>query len=159
MFFILGLPRSRTAWLANFLTYDGLYCHHEGVNHCTTMDEYWRKLGDDGDSTTVGNLLKVHEIDCPKIIIDRDISHAIEFSIKNYGKSPTQFLEECKDYLDRLDGLHVKYEEIDKYLELIWSYLSNKPFDRKRAEILTQMNIQKHDIYDIEVEALCPSQQ
>lgn len=30
-YFIVGLPRSRTAWLANFMTYDCSFCFHEGL--------------------------------------------------------------------------------------------------------------------------------
>ena len=42
-FFVLGLPRSRTAWLANFLTYDGYFCFHEGIDGCRSIDDYKKK--------------------------------------------------------------------------------------------------------------------
>ena len=32
-FFIVGYPRSRTAWLANLLTYGNTFCHHEALHN------------------------------------------------------------------------------------------------------------------------------
>jgi len=32
-FFIVGLPRSRTAWLANLLTYGDSFCFHDALSH------------------------------------------------------------------------------------------------------------------------------
>lgn len=43
-FLIVGLPRSRTAWLAAFLT-DGLVtCHHELIRDCQSTAEYIQKF-------------------------------------------------------------------------------------------------------------------
>jgi hypothetical protein len=43
-FFITGLPRSRTAWLANFLTTDHSFCYHDlsriGLNALYTNEAY-----------------------------------------------------------------------------------------------------------------------
>lgn len=30
-FVVTGMPRARTAWVANFLTYGGCYCEHDGL--------------------------------------------------------------------------------------------------------------------------------
>ncbi len=38
-FLIFAPPRSRTAWLANFLTYDNSYCYHEALAMVTKMEE------------------------------------------------------------------------------------------------------------------------
>ena len=43
-FFILGLPRSRTAWLAAFLTDGPVHCHHELIRQCANPDEYLVRL-------------------------------------------------------------------------------------------------------------------
>lgn len=39
MFVILGLPRSRTAWLARFLTYGDHICGHEELRHFRSFDD------------------------------------------------------------------------------------------------------------------------
>src|SRR5580700_9385789 len=43
-FIIMGLPRSRTAWLAAFLTDGDVHCHHELMRMCQTPSEYPAKL-------------------------------------------------------------------------------------------------------------------
>lgn len=40
MFFITGLPRSRTAWLANFLNWGNTWCWHDGIRGCSSLDEF-----------------------------------------------------------------------------------------------------------------------
>lgn len=38
IFFVTGLPRSRTAWVANYLTYGNTFCFHdEAFAHCATV--------------------------------------------------------------------------------------------------------------------------
>ena len=45
-FAILALPRSRTAWLAAYLSAcHNMTCFHDGVNGCGTQREYLRKFG------------------------------------------------------------------------------------------------------------------
>lgn len=43
-FFIVGLPRSRTAWLANFLTFGPAFCLHDGLRGCATIGDFATKL-------------------------------------------------------------------------------------------------------------------
>jgi hypothetical protein len=43
-FFILGMPRARTAWLSVALTFGESVCLHEGVANCGTFAEYAAKL-------------------------------------------------------------------------------------------------------------------
>lgn len=38
-FFVLGLPRSRTAWLARFLSYGEFHCGHEDLRHLRSLDD------------------------------------------------------------------------------------------------------------------------
>ena len=38
-FLVLGLPRSRTAWLAKFLTFGAVTCHHEPSIHWGGIDD------------------------------------------------------------------------------------------------------------------------
>ena len=45
-FFILGLPRSRTAWLANWFTYGGSFCLHDAGRFAPTARELATVLDD-----------------------------------------------------------------------------------------------------------------
>ena len=43
-FFIVGLPRCRSAWLAAFLTDGDVHCHHEFIRQCSTPNDYVKEL-------------------------------------------------------------------------------------------------------------------
>lgn len=44
-FVVFALPRSRTAWLARFLTYGPWECAHDEVRHCRSLDDVKAWLG------------------------------------------------------------------------------------------------------------------
>lgn len=43
-FFITGLPRSMTAWCANFFSTGDVFCYHDGLANCASLDEFGKKL-------------------------------------------------------------------------------------------------------------------
>ena len=146
-FLILGLPRSRTAWLANFMTYDGEFCYHEGINGCSSMDEYKEKVKGKGDSNTALALFdfEPHFPNVKIVIIDNDIDKAVEFGLRQ-GCDVTEAMMIERRRLDALEGLHVHVDEIDDSLADIWCHLSDKPFDAQRAEMLINLDIQIRDV-------------
>ena len=152
-FLIYGLPRSRTAWLANFFTSCGLYCYHEGINGCSSIAEYKRKIGDDGDSGTGIVLFDRFFPDAKKIVIEADGVRARQFSEQVFGDTQEALIEDLKDRLSEVGGLHVKFEEIDQRIREIWAYITDKPFDGKRFELLRRLNVQVCDPTDIDREA------
>ena len=152
-FLVLGLPRSRTAWLANFLTYDDITCSHEGLNGCHSLEQYKAKFKpNSGDSNTGLALFDFEELfrDFKIIVIDTDITAAVEFSKKYFADDSTEVMTRLKVRLDGLDGLHIKFSEINNNLDVIWDYVSDKPFNRERAEMLVGLDIQVRDIYDFD---------
>ena len=96
-FLILGLPRSRTAWLANFLTYDGLFCYHEAINGCKNIKEYKQKVKGKGDSNTALALFdfESHFPNAKIIIIDSEIDKAVEVSANKFSKSAIEKIEKA----------------------------------------------------------------
>ncbi len=50
-FVVLALPRSRTAWLARFLSYGGRRCGHDLAVDCSSVAEFRSKLATDYDGT------------------------------------------------------------------------------------------------------------
>ena len=48
---IVGLPRSRTAWLSVFMSQSSTMFHHEAINGCGSIEEYRNKTLRSGDST------------------------------------------------------------------------------------------------------------
>jgi phytoene dehydrogenase-like protein len=50
-FFITGLFRTRTSWLANLFTTGEQHCYHDLMDHCASLSEFQAKLaGGKGDS-------------------------------------------------------------------------------------------------------------
>jgi len=150
-FFVVGLPRSRTAWLANFLTYENNFCYHEGIEGCSTLADYKNKLGETkGDSCTALMLLNLNKEfpNAPVLIIEADIKRSVEFSKKTYGKDLTKEMTMLKEQMKFLKGLRIQLENVNDSLEEIWSYLIGTPYDKKRGDLLKNMNIQTTNYFD-----------
>jgi len=156
-FFILGLPRSRTAWLANLMSYDGYHCHHEGSNNCYKLEEYKAKLGPcTGDANTGLVLIdiKKHFPDSKIVIIDSTIDEAVAYGQRVHKANFTKGLTVMKAKLDKLEGLHIPIADIDDHLEDIWEYLTHGiPFNPQRANLLKGLNINVKEPYLINVRA------
>jgi hypothetical protein len=151
-FMVLGLPRSRTQWLANFLSTDNTFCYHELIGNCGSILEVKEKLRlpfkYTGLADTCGYL--VHEqFSCPKIVIHRDIEE-VKLSIRalyNTEQDFSSILLQAEKELNNIHGLHIEYESIDSELKKIWEYLFDLPFNKHRAELLSSMNIQTKELY------------
>tara|TARA_R110000796_G_scaffold85071_1_gene184881 strand:+ start:67 stop:561 length:495 start_codon:yes stop_codon:yes gene_type:complete len=160
-FFVVGLPRSRTAWLANFLTYEDKFCFHEGINGCSTLKEYKNKLGNNkGDSCTALMLLNLNKEfpEAPVVVIETDTKRAIEFSKEIYGKDLTQEMNVLNEQMKFIKGLRIRLENLDNSLEEIWTYLIGTSYNKERGDLLKNMNIQTNNFnYDIKAagELLC----
>ena len=155
-FFILGLPRSRTAWLANFMTYGVSFCYHEGIDGCRTVQAYADKLGSSkGDATTGAVLfdLDKHFPKAKKLIIEGDIDKAIEYAEDTYKLDNRDWLCYMKSRLDKAQGMRINFNDIDSNLQDIWEYLSDEPFNADRANVLLNMNIQKQNPYKFDLDA------
>lgn len=149
---ILGLPRSRTAWLANFMTYGGSFCYHELMTQSKSVREMKNKLDLEyqytGFADTAAHL--VHkEFDCPKVVIHRNVKDSNYSSQKLYdtGFDFTEILKAAEAELYLVDGLHIRFDEINDRLEDIWTYCTDLPFDHKRAELLKDMKIETNKIH------------
>lgn len=63
-FFITGLPCSRTSWLANLFCHNGVFCHHDLLAECATLDDYLLTLAAQAQEGRVGDsdsgLLECH---------------------------------------------------------------------------------------------------
>jgi hypothetical protein len=154
-FFVLGLPRSRTAWLANFLTYNDNFCHHEGINGCKTIKDYKEKIANDGDSGTAMMLFDMNNLfpDDPKLIIERDPKYAIDFCYRVYGNYDPKAIIGLRNKLDIVKGLRIHYDDINSKLQDIWEHLIGEGYDKQRAQMLIKLNVQVTDPFDIDIES------
>ena len=155
-FFVVGLPRSRTAWLSAFLSQSGRYCHHDGFNGCVDMDDYRKKLGSDGDSSTGLMLVDLNKEfpDSPVVIIEKnhvELERCIRWANRTYGTDSKDSILGLKAKMDRVDGLRIPQSFINERLEEIWSHLVDVPWNNRYANI-AKINIQV-DPYDIDLVA------
>ncbi len=156
-FLVLGLPRSRTAWLANFLSYDEMTCTHEGINGFRTLEEYRNSFTPNmGDANTGLALFKFERYfkDFKKVIIEREADHAIRYSKEMFGLESDVAMTTIRDRLKRIQGLHIPFDEIDSRLEEIWDYVSPAQFNEKRAEMLIGFDVQVRDVFNYDVDAM-----
>lgn len=130
-FLIVGLPRSRTAWMAKALTYGGHVCRHEPSLHWTSPKDFraWLR-GSEGASDSMMTWL-AHETkrrcpDIPLIVIRRPIDEVMG-SLRRFGLEPArrrEWLSILDDRLDRieddLDCVSVAYDRIDAQFPYIF---------------------------------------
>lgn len=158
-FFVCGLPRSRTAWLANFLTYDKRFCFHEGLYGCNSIDQYRQKLGDNkGDSSTALMLLDINRLfpDAPVVIIQSDPARAIDYVYKVYGQYCPESIYDLQAKMDLIKGLRINMDDIDKKLPIIWDYLIGTEFDERRGQLLSGFNVQMNKPYSLDDKLIRP---
>lgn len=147
MFFITGLPRSRTAWFAEFMTYNGVYCHHELLNNIKNKSDFEciMKSGDNVGNSDCGLFITNHEDMFPEaktVIIHRDLND-VRDSLKNKGINfPVNLLRNIEILNSAMNGLHVDFLDINKRLEEIYYYCTAKEVDAKRAKKYIDKNIQ-----------------
>lgn len=143
-FIVLGLPRSGTTWLANWLTTDKSLCLHDpfalGVPETWPRDD--RRLG---VSCTGAYLFPnwLAEQDCPTAIIIRD-PEACDASLQVLGLGTTHPFRES---FRGTNGRRFSFDAIwieDEAREL-WDFLLPRvPFDALRYRQLKDMQIQPH---------------
>ena len=155
-FFVIGLPRSRTAWLSLFLTDDKRICYHEGIDGCNSICQYINKIGSNGDSSTFLMNLDINKLfpDSPVLIIENDINRTITYTEETYGYYVPMQIYELRYKMDKIKGMRIYINEIDDKLELIWKYLRGDKFNKKRAELFSRMNIQVQNPYKYNKESL-----
>jgi hypothetical protein len=155
-FFVIGLPRSRTAWLANFLTYDGSFCYHEGLNGCSSVEEYKQKLGKHrGDSCTGLTYIDMNKEfpDAPKLIVESSVEDSVEFAKKIYNIDLSVEFQASSDKMKLIKGMRVKLKDINNSLEEIWKYLIGTPYNKGRGDMLNNMEVTTMNYFDYDVES------
>lgn len=153
---ILGWPRSRTAWLANFLTYGNSFCFHEGIasikqGRLRTVDEYRkllklyeRRFKFVGDANTFALLRQKYVIPGAKVVIIERDRKEIENSC--YAMGYYINLPEVIEYPYN-ENLIVKYEDIDSRLEEIWNFcLPGEHYLKPRELLLKNLRVEVTNI-------------
>lgn len=153
-FFILSLPRSRTAWLANFLTYEDSFCFHEALSTAGSIRGLRRMFERTGKeivgNSDCANILLLPRLmeefpDAKYVIIDRyagDVAESLESVGLPYDENVQMSKRLLDEAIQNLDCLIIDYDYLDEdACRELWNYCIGTEFDRKRWEMLDGMNI------------------
>jgi hypothetical protein len=115
-----------------------------------SKDEYWMRLASNTyervGNSDCGLYQGGYKEGCPLVIIHRDIDE-VEASLARIGiYGVRSVLEEGNLALDYMEGLHVRYEDIDVRLEEIHYHCVDTPFSEIRAKQFINQNIQLAEI-------------
>lgn len=156
-FLILGLPRSRTAWLSVFLTYGNIVCHHELVGK-HGIDALWSEM-QYGDGEFRGNAdtlaaLYLDEIiqampDIRLVVVQRKPSEVVDSMRAKGFFASEQAIEKLSPYIVKaanLPGtLNVRFEALSEEAtlrELQEHIAPGEPWHPWRFEALRDLNVQ-----------------
>lgn len=153
-FFITGLPRSRTAWMAAFLTDGDVFCHHEFLNRCLTREAFYSGMRRNGcriGNSDPGLVITDFQSRFPAaktLIIRRPRDEAFaalaEMFPPDIPVSRAAF-ESMADNIDRLKGMQVGFSDLDSAMPDICAYL-DLPYNLERHELFCRLNIQTSDL-------------
>lgn len=154
-FFICALPRSRTAWLANYLTYGDSFCFHEpavGLSSFTEMRRLFESAGrkvvgsaDCGNAWIVDGLAREFP-DCRFVVVRRPLQE-VRQSMQEIGLPDNGTLENSAimlDYTVRTYS-HISLDADDlsnpEAVKMLCEYVG-APFDLARFNLLASLNVQ-----------------
>lgn len=163
-FFIVGLPRSRTAWLANLLTVPGQsFCWHEGEAGHGNLDQLVEKMKRRPESR-VGNASSgiacygddVYRLlpEARYIIIERDLESAKQAFAEVASEYVDvdivwpSIIQRFNSFIESLTEhyvLKIRYDQLhdEKTCINIWDFATGElAWDSERWQILTELNVQ-----------------
>lgn len=139
-YLIYSLPRCGSAWLANFLTYDVSFCYHEPLADGTQFKP--AKVAP--ITGAIDTAAYRTDIRAPRMYALTRSYHRINDSLEKL--SPLHSTEDFSLFEQRTHGLITfHYENLFNldYLSVIWKLIVGTPFNRARAELLIELNIQR----------------
>lgn len=144
-FIVIGLPRSGTTWLANWLTTDTTICLHDPFSGA--LPEEWRGHGKRlGISCTGAYLMPswLSAQNCSVAVIERDPGE-VDASLTRMGLPAISPRARC--LFATAKGRRWRYQDIwnEARAREIWTFLlPDIAFDAQRYRLLSQMQIQPH---------------
>lgn len=155
-FIIFSLPRSRSAWIARFLSYGGRRCGHDIAPECGSLDEMVGRLRGEFSGTAetgavVGWRALRRRMPDARIAVIRRPAHEVIASLATFGLSSSALMDELiqRDaMLDDVSALHgvksfsfADLNGIDACREL-FEHCLDQPFDWEWWEGLAGVNVQ-----------------
>lgn len=166
-FFVTGLARSRTAWIANFLTSGKTICLHDALIGCGSVEELRDKMAaqpfpnvgnsDSGLALIWPKLLQQFP-DAKTVFVWRDPNEAYWSYIEYFTRHPyggQRSLLGLRTWFDMLEeelkvwrtkatnAIDVDFKALESAEEClsIWKFISDEPFNRARWELLHNLRV------------------
>lgn len=154
VFMITGLPRSRTAWMANFFTAGKSFCFHEALT-LGNLDEVFGGVNKayvgNSDSGIPFFADKNNEIysSARHVLIKRKKEEVAKSLQRLFTEDVTPGLNACIEALERYEAefkpFVVKFEDLhdEKIMRAIWEYcLPSESFDEERWRMLNDFKVE-----------------
>ena len=128
---IYAMPRSGSAWLANFLTHDGMVFHHDPLGRMTVTEASKLEAAVDTGAYLF-----------PQLQAER--SYQLVRRVDDCNRSLVKLgLPPIAEY-QGLRGRTFYYERLFDvgYLAELWQEVRGPGFDQERAEVLIDLNVQ-----------------
>lgn len=161
-FIIYGLPRSRTYWLSQFLSYGQWAVSHEETRHMRSIEDLKSFLSQDyiGSSETAASpgwrLIQHYRPDCKALVVRRPVFDVVDSLMKIplaefIYKRPVleNGMSYLNRYLDQIEREHpnvlsVKFEDLHdrETCKRIFEFCLEQPFEQTWWEAWAPINVQ-----------------
>jgi hypothetical protein len=137
---VIGLPRSRTFWFSRLLTMEGLHCYHDYHSYRYSKVKAGRVFN--------SSCAPWYPHTGKKVIIHRPRAEAEASFLAYTNRVPAEVVKQAFDLgerkLDRWEGLHVAYADINDRIVDILQYLDVK-MSEERVQDFIGRNLQSSD--------------
>jgi hypothetical protein len=161
-FLIVGLPRSRTAWLSAFLTDGDVFCHHELSSYCKSPGEFVERLlspkyavnGDSDPGIPIAYPALVTALPPHRIVFIERPEQSAKAALKSMmAKEAGLDLNDSRWFLindayQRMrascpDSMSFRFEDLDREenMEILSEYLTERPFNRERFHLFNRLRV------------------
>lgn len=157
-FFITGLPRSKSAWLANYLTYGESFCWHDQLQHFTHLQDFrnymeWTSASLVGHSDPA-NILVWRDLatmfpDATWIVVRRDLDDCYHscrrINIHTEHERLWKLNDELKTLCRELKPVELSFDQ--PHLGEAAAAALGLPFNPQRAALLEHLQVQVEPTY------------
>jgi len=156
-FIVCTTPRTRTAWLATWLTYGKCFCTHEVLQFCSSfaeMKELLESIGGIVGNSDSANTLFIDSIvklmPEAKIIL---VTRPTDEWVKSAGEIDIPVTQEMIDVTEQgvervrsYNPLELTLKDLDSYATLasLWENITGNPDVEVRTRQMMSINIQPH---------------
>jgi hypothetical protein len=154
-FFILSLPRSRTAWLAAFLSYSDVNCYHEAIPRAGSLAMLRRWMGEAPivGNSDCGNILVADKLvamfpTAKFVVVRRNVSDVCH-SLRRIG-IPPRYRDLCDQekalakFAAERECMEISFDELESPLVTVQlaKYVLGVEMDMKRALQFSRLRIE-----------------